>query len=153
MKILGIDPGPLQSAYVFLSDGKIIEKGHRHNWELRRMLKQLNTGTETQFWCESIESYGMAVGRTVFETCYEIGRFMECIDHGAFHLIGRREIKIHLCNSMRAKDTNIRQALIDRWGEPGTKKSPGVTHGISKHLWSALAVATYGLDHGEKSGD
>jgi len=53
----------------------------------------------------------------------------------------RKEVKIYLCGSMKAKDPNIRQALIDRLGDPGTKKNPGPTYGVKSHAWSALAVA------------
>lgn len=57
----------------------------------------------------------------------------------------RRAVKLHLCGSMRAKDGNIRQALVDRFGGQaqavGTKKAPGPLFGLSSHRWSALAVA------------
>ena len=58
----------------------------------------------------------------------------------------RKQIVMHHCNDARAKDKNIRQAMIDRFGEPGTKKNPGGTYGISKDIWSALAIAAYALD-------
>jgi len=44
---------------------------------------------------------------------------------------------------MRAKDANIRQALLDLIGPQGTKKTPGPTYGIKSHTWAALAVAVY----------
>ena len=61
----------------------------------------------------------------------------------------RSEVKMKLCHSMRAKDGNIRQAIIDRYPatgggaipQIGTKNQPGPLYGISKDLWSALAVA------------
>ena len=61
----------------------------------------------------------------------------------------RKDVKMHLCGSMRAKDTNIRQAIIDRYPasgggkcpQIGTKKEPGPLYGVSKDIWSALAVA------------
>lgn len=46
-----------------------------------------------------------------------------------------------LCGVTNTTDKFIRMALIDRYGEPGTKKAPGPLFGISGHLWSALAVA------------
>ncbi|HBC95047.1 MAG TPA: hypothetical protein DCZ10_19680, partial [Pelotomaculum sp.] len=52
----------------------------------------------------------------------------------------RKDEKINLCGSMRAKDGNIRQALIDRFGIVGTKKSPGWFYGVSKDVWAAIAV-------------
>ena len=93
--------------------------------------------------CEQIASFGMAVGAEVFETCVWTGRFWQHAErHGMdFSRVKRMEVKMHLCHSARAKDGNIRQALIDRLGPPGKKKSPGVTFGITKDQWAALAVA------------
>ena len=73
-----------------------------------------------------IASYGMAVGKDVFETCIWIGRFTELarLQNIEVEYIYRKDEKINLCNSMKAKDSNIRQALIDRFGEVGTKKDP-----------------------------
>ena len=53
---------------------------------------------------------------------------------------------MHLCGSAKAKDSNIRQAIIDRYGgDPkrciGTKKAPGPLYGISADQWAALALA------------
>jgi hypothetical protein len=57
----------------------------------------------------------------------------------------RREVKTNLCGSMKAKDGNVRQALIDRFGGKekaiGKKKTPGPLYGFSADVWQALAVA------------
>ena len=96
-----------------------------------------------------IASYGMAVGASVFETCVWIGRFMaEAFSSSGrdLHRVFRKDVKLHLCNSPRAKDANVRQALLDRIGPQGTKKAQGPTYGIKSHEWAALAVAVYGWD-------
>jgi hypothetical protein len=74
-----------------------------------------------------------------------IGRFVEAW-RGSYTLMFRREVKLHLCGQARAKDPNVRQALIDRFGPGrekaiGTKKQPGPLYGVSADVWSALAVA------------
>ncbi len=93
---------------------------------------------------EMIASYGMPVGREVFETCVWVGRFLQAWP-GETERITRGAIKLHLCGSMRAKDANVRQALIDAFGGKdkaiGTKRAPGALHGVSGDVWSALAVA------------
>jgi hypothetical protein len=86
----------------------------------------------------------MPVGKEVFETCVWIGRFQEAlIKNNAqnIQLVTRKEVKMNLCGSMKAKDSNIRQALIDRFGVVGTKKAPGWFYGVSKDVWSAIAVS------------
>jgi len=93
---------------------------------------------------EMVASYGMAVGAPVFETCVQIGRFIEVAGPeaaGTVHLVFQKQTRMHLCGSMRAKETNIRQALLDRFGPVGTKKAPGPLYGVKSHIWSALAVA------------
>jgi len=52
---------------------------------------------------------------------------------------------MHICGSARAKDQNIRQALIDRYGGKetaiGKKQNPGPLYGIKADEWQALGLA------------
>ena len=100
---------------------------------------------------EMVASYGMAVGAEVFDTCVWIGRFHEAIFGGA-DLIYRREVKLHHCGTSKAKDSNITQALADRFapGQPnhgkGTKADPGWFYGFAKDAWQAYALAVLVAD-------
>lgn len=100
---------------------------------------------DKQLVVEQVASMGMAVGAEVFETVFWTGRFCQAWGRD-FHRIKRHQVKMHLCGNMRAKDANIRQALIDQLGPPGTKKSPGATYGISGDVWSALAIGVTFLE-------
>lgn len=88
---------------------------------------------------EMIENFGMAVGKDIFETCVWIGRFIQA-HGGQYRKVTRMEVKMHVCHDSKAKDSNIRQALVDRFGQVGTKKAKGPLYGIKKDLWSALAI-------------
>jgi hypothetical protein len=139
--ILAIDSGTTQSAFVQYDEknNRILDYGILPNPEMRQIL----IGREYDLVAlEMIASYGMAVGASTFETCVWIGRFIE-IARTKVRLCYRKDIKMYLCNSMRAKDANVRQALIDLLGPQGTKKNKGPTYGISSHSWAALAVAIY----------
>jgi hypothetical protein len=71
-----------------------------------------------------------------------IGRFQQAWrDPEEVRLVYRREVKLHLCGSMKAKDANVWQALIDKLGPVGTKACPGPLYGVKSHARSALAVA------------
>lgn len=149
LEILAIDPGPTDSAFVHLADGRLGSFGCVEN-ELLMARLEASDVTRRLLVIEKVESYGMAVGAEVFETVFWSGRFAEMWagKGGAWDRIGRGPVKMHLCGSMRAKDGNIRQALIDRFsggqGEKaakGTKKAPGPLYGVSSHIWAALAVA------------
>jgi hypothetical protein len=143
--VIGIDPGPEQSAYVEFDGRHIYRHGILPNVELE--VHEL--WREPHIFCEMIASYGMAVGASVFETCVWIGRFMsEAFSSSGrdLHRVFRKDVKLHLCQSPRAKDANVRQALLDRLGPQGTKRAPGPTYGIKSHEWAALAVAVYGWD-------
>lgn len=139
MKIIAIDPGCHESAWVGYDGGKIIEFAKEPNSLVLKRLR-LHQPNIDHLACEMIASYGMPVGKEVFETCLWIGRFIEAWGR-PYTLVYRKDVKMHLCGSTRAKDGNIRQALIDRFGAAGTKKAPGATYGISKDVWAALAVA------------
>ena len=101
---------------------------------------------------EMIASYGMPVGKEVFDTCVWIGRFIQQTDEigKSYSYIYRKDEKMNICNSMKAKDSNIRQALIDRFGEVGTKKNPGWFYGFKADVWSAYAVGITYIDMKKK---
>ncbi len=152
MSLLAIDPGPEQSAWVTFKDGKPASFAIEPN---RAVLEQIAYTDAATLAIESIASYGMAVGAEVFETCVWVGRFIQqwCVldDESAVRRVYRRDVKLHLCGSARAKDANVRQALIDRYGPGkakaiGLKASPGPLYGMKSHLWAALAVAVYAAD-------
>lgn len=142
-RILAIDPGTTQSAFAMLdNDLRPVEFGIMENGVLLDVICARPMDT-TDFVIEMVESYGMPVGKEVFETVVWIGRFMQAaIEKGSRNVerVSRKEVKLNLCNSAKAKDSNIRQALLDRFGTQGTKKAPGWFYGVSKDVWAAIAV-------------
>ena len=161
--ILAIDPGPTESAWVqySLSSESFVSHGIRPNEELRITLPLLLVEPLCDVVIEKVECYGMSVGAEVFDTCVWTGRFVELATAaGATRIVRmpRRDVKLHLCGSVRAKDANIRQRLIDMHGGKdaaiGKKAKPGPLYGIRSHLWAALALAiTYRDMHGEGASD
>jgi hypothetical protein len=143
--VIGIDPGPEQSAYVEFDGARVWRHGIVANKELQDMISFF---WDSPIFIEMIASYGMAVGASVFNTCTAIG-YMEAVADSCdikTERVFRKDVKLHLCQTPRAKDANVRQALIDRLGPQGTKKAPGPTYGVRSHEWAALAVAVYGWD-------
>ena len=144
LSVFAVDPGPVESAFVVWDGKGILGSGFMPN----QALLQEGKARAMPRAIEMVSNYGMEVGDSIFRTVFWIGRFYEA--WGTTHLVTRHDVKLHLCHSARAKDTNIRQALIDRLGEPGKKKTPGVTYGISGHKWAALAVAVTWWDREER---
>lgn len=140
MIIFGLDPGTTQSGWVLLEKGRVLDSGVHDNHDV---LRWVQAGQDAQVLAvEMIASMGMAVGQTTFETVRWIGRFQQAWrEPEAVRLVYRSQVKQHLCGTQRAQDTNVRQALIDMLGHPGTKGKPGPTYGVKSHAWSALAVA------------
>ena len=170
MIIIGIDPGQEESAYAAIDTrsgfpGEIIGKG---KGEEGRVISDLYTLARQKMMEDivvSIEmpaSYGMAVGRSVFDTCAQVGRFEIALREflpltkpalrmyrKAKNDQGIPSICSSICKNNRAGDSNIRQAIIDLYPasgggkipQIGTKKQPGALHGVSKDIWAALAVA------------
>lgn len=147
--ILAIDPGNIESAYCVIDKKtyKPIEFGKLDN---DRLIDKINSFENIdRLVIEMVASYGMPVGKEVFDTCVWIGRFVEEFINYVkpqYTYIYRKEVKMNLCNSMRAKDSNIRQALIDRFGVVGTKKNQGWFYGFKADIWSAYAVGITYLD-------
>ena len=150
MKIIAIDPGNIESAYCVIDSKtyKPLEFNKIKNETLEVGFWNQNQYKIDKLVIEMIASYGMAVGKEVFDTCVWIGRFVELASLQAIEVeyIYRKDEKMNLCHSMKAKDSNIRQALIDRFGQVGTKKNPGWFYGFKKDIWSAYAVGVTYLD-------
>lgn len=156
----------------------IIQAGHVPNAELRAMMQRGDFRRATaRLALETMTFMGSGVGASVFDTCIWIGRFQEVWlqGGGGSRLWTRPMIKRHLCqieplaetDAKRekqrkeqatrkrkwswtlAKDKHVRWALLNLIGPQGTKARPGPTHGLSSHLWSALAVAVTATDRWE----
>lgn len=148
MITLAIDPGNVQSAFVFMNqDKKILMKGKVDNYHLLGLIEK-NRKKIDYCVCEMIAQYGRGVGATTFHTCVWIGEFKRMfsdqpVKHKKFYFLFRKTYVSYICNDPRAKDGDIRTAMVDMYGEPGTKKHPGPTYGFTKDMWQSLAIATY----------
>lgn len=153
MKILAIDPGNIESAYVLVeTDGLSICILQADKVPNEEMLSIVRTSFADVMVLEMVASYGMPVGREVFDTCVWIGRFWQVDEYKRVELIYRKEEKLNLCRNAAAKDTNVMRALIDRFAThdlrsgKGTKKSPDYFYGFRKDMWAAFAVAVTWID-------
>jgi hypothetical protein len=137
VRVLGIDPGTTNSAWV-LYDSEHPERpclayGWEPNEDLLEKLRgwysggQALAGAVTSYMApprvgiEMVAHYGtgMSVGKEVFETCIWIGRFQEAIEvtrSGSVCLIHKKWVCSHLCRDTRAKSKHIAQALRDLLG-------------------------------------
>jgi hypothetical protein len=148
--ILAIDPGNVESAYCFISEEnyKPLNFDKVENQKLLEIIEEYKEFIDIAA-IEMVASYGMPVGKTVFDTCVWIGRFVQKLkdlEVKDYKLVYRKDVKMNLCHSMKAKDSNIRQALIDRFGIVGTKKEQGFFYGFKSDIWSAYAVGITYLD-------
>jgi hypothetical protein len=149
-RLLAIDPGPVMSAYVILdpADCRPDNFGKVPNDQLLDAVTDFYGAVAV----EMVASYGMAVGADVFETCVWIGRYIQAANCLEPQRVKRLEIKLHHCHDSKAKDSNITQALIDRFapGQPnrgkGTKAGPGWFYGFAADVWQAYALAVYVAD-------
>ena len=157
-RLLAIDPGSSESGWVLIDTGtcRPLEFGKDENAGLLDRLDWGRPEWDTAV-IEMVASYGMAVGAEVFETCVWIGRFTEAIrryrfDRAEPELVKRLAVKTHLCHSAKANDSNIRQALVDRFAPgqgnhgKGTKAAPGWFYGFHRDVWAAYALAVYAAD-------
>ncbi len=140
LQVCGIDPGTVQTALVLWNGAAVLDKLIIPN---QNVIDYLTTADCAVVACEHLQCYGMAVGKEVFETGYWIGRYWQVCELMGFEWqrVYRSDVKAYWCHSPKANDSNVRAAVIDTLGAPGKKKTPGVTYGISKDLWSALAIA------------
>ncbi|MAH47126.1 hypothetical protein CMI37_14965 [Candidatus Pacearchaeota archaeon] len=158
MRLLAIDPGTTHSGLVTYDGTRVTHaNSDMHN---DAVLECVLEHDYDHLAVEMVASYGMPVGRETFQTVLWIGRFIQAspVPHT---LVYRKSagsipgIVWSLCKDAKAKDANIRRALLDRFPatgggatpQVGTKKQPGPLYGVSRHAWSALAVAVTWFEH------
>jgi hypothetical protein len=152
--ILGIDPGDVESAYTLIrqDNQRPLDIGKVANDTL---LDRIAVMGHDLLAVEMVASYGMPVGKEVFESVLWIGRFVQCnlhTVHAPWRLVYRSTVRWHHCHDRKARDPNVAQALRDRFapGErnrgKGTKAQPGWFYGFADDIWQAYAAAVYVAD-------
>jgi len=143
--ILAIDPGTSLSAYVMLSaKGRIVYKSKCSNEKVLGVLNDARELTTDIIAIELMQSYGNPVGKTVFETCYWIGRFIQAVD-GQYIPVYRKDVAKYFLpekkkdRPFKSTDANIRAKLIGMYPEKDLV-------GFKADMWSALAIGRYVLD-------
>lgn len=156
--LLAIDPGNTESGWVVIDADtrRPLNYAKTENSELHRAIRAGNFFDCEFVVIEMIASYGMSVGAEVFETCVWIGRFHEAVQVArpgvVVELVKRQPVRIHHCHSSKARDSNVAQALVDRFAPgqrnhgKGTKAEPGWFYGFRADVWQAYALAVYAAD-------
>ena len=105
MKLLCIDPGTTHSGVVILNNKKDILFSDPE-YDNHKLCLDLQCFADFEncdhLAIEMIASYGMAVGKEVFETCLFIGRFIQAFNK-EYTKIYRKDVKMNLCHSMQSK--------------------------------------------------
>ena len=143
MTIIGIDPGAKQSGFVVWNPtSKTITYSYiGENDFLLGCIREAPPKSIVAI--EQLRGYGLRVGNDTFDSIWWSGRFAQAAKSSGmpFVILPRADICNHLTDNPKCGDKGIRDALIDRYGQPGSKKEPGRLYGIKSHLWAALAAA------------
>ena len=121
--ILAIDPGRRMTGWVLLEPQpgplpRLVEHGNTPTSDFLERLRAHPALGADRAVAEHVGHYGtgMAAGADVFETCIFLGQMIEILRPLPVAKVRRQSVKTHLCGRPTAKDANVRQALIDRWG-------------------------------------
>jgi hypothetical protein len=108
---------------------------------------QSGIGDFSHLVIEDADARGMPAGHDLCALLRLLGQLQEICSGASF--IKRSQVKLSLCGSSRATDTNVNAAVralicgfhdIDESQVKGTKRRPGPCHGMRSHCWPALAV-------------
>lgn len=121
-QILAIDPGTSKTGYTILDQETMvpIRFAKIPNEEMLELLKTLveDHPLVANVVCEFPVARGQMAGNDLFATIEYAGRYHQiCEDLGVpFHKFDRKDVKMTVCGNNRAKDPQVRQALIDLYG-------------------------------------
>lgn len=154
MRVLAVDPGDTKSAWLIYNlEHQSLERfGYTDNQDLLVNLPGLRL-PGMALAIEYPQPRGQPMYTQLVDTIFWIGRYVQAAAPlGDWKPVDRKDVKMTLCGNTKAKDSNIRAALISRFGGAfvpgrgsvnpiGTKANPGPLYGVSGDIWSALAVA------------
>ena len=158
--ILAIDPGDVRSAYSLLDPIKLnlVDMGLVDNSVLIADILSGKFEGVGEVVIEYPQPRGQPMYTQLVDAIFWIGRFAQALG-GQVALMDRKDVKMHLCFTPRAKDSNVRAALmsyfaLDERFLPGDGKTPvignkrkrGPLYGVRKDIWAALAVAITHMD-------
>lgn len=158
---MAIDPGSRESAWVALDGDVVVAADIAANIILAspenlHVMDKLPWKPDYMV-IEWVTNYGQAVGASVHETVFWIGRiYQQALAAGlAVSRVSRVDVKRHVLGTTKGTDTDVRAALIARYGGKalaiGTKAHPGPLKNFKSHMWSALAVAVTAQDRARNS--
>lgn len=144
--VIGVDPGSKKSAYILWNGKEILDKGILPNEEIIDLLDAM--------WREpitlAIESMVHITngGKAIVDTLLWAGQFYRTWT-GNKEFVPRYKVTLALTgkNPSKESDKLVREALIRRFGGPGTEKNPGFTYGLHSHLWQSFGLAVAHFDH------
>lgn len=126
--ILAVDPGNVKSGWAHVeldtrSPGNIfiLEGGVTENSALREKFKS-HKYESALLIIEMFKPRGQPTAAEEFETLVQLGRFLQDW-RGVWSYVFRQDAKLAVCGNTRARDTHIRQGLIDLFG--GQEKGIG----------------------------
>lgn len=154
MRLLAIDPGPEETAFVIWdteTNKFCFSPEHQFRCGILENEFFLSLCADWYPLCDSIaiemiQSYGMPVGKSTFQTALFVGRIIEhirMIRYTVNNIHEPKEVKLYGRPAIKGQiggqnDTQIRQALRIRFGDA---KRGEPLEGVKKDVWAALALA------------
>lgn len=156
--VVAVDPGHARSAYAVLVRSRgaayptITHSGLESNEAMLTILSNYSFDGH-MLAIEKLQGMGMAVGQEVLDTALWSGRFIQVWHPAPWCRVPRISVKVHLCGVAKAKDPNVRAAIMDRFGgasAKGTKAAPGPLYGVRADVWSAVGVGLTYLESDDR---
>lgn len=150
--IIGIDPGPTESAWIALVNGRVEAFAKELNDDVLAKVKGF--ARDSVIVIETPQPYGVSVGQETFDTVFWAGRFFQVAhQQESGYAIRRGDVKRLLFGKVAGiKDADIWDYCIQQFGgtkekavgRKGTKKKPGTPgplYGVTADCRQALGVA------------
>lgn len=152
MKILGLDPGSSESAFVIWDTEleEILNHSIPNNYLLEKLLEEeklVNQGDVVII--EMFQNFGKKAnaGASIFYSCIFIGKVLKICERLKVKtvLIPRKTIVSHHTRTVTSSDSTVRRVMLQKFPK-GTAKKPGVSYGLKEDEWQALAAVSYYLE-------